>query len=158
MPIRELTRFFLLQTILFIKCTGCVWLQRFLYGCWMQVARSVHDAQVFASSSIHTKLTSSKLPSTFQTPVKGGVKKQIISLVIQHIHCFLSAWKSMMLAPATNKSFLTTCCVLPETISNVLFGDSRQDGPFSLQKWTSSLSSPNNYICMFCIAQLLWAT
>ena len=35
---------------------------------------SAHDAKVFANSSIHAKLRSNKLPSTFQTPVPGSVK------------------------------------------------------------------------------------
>ena len=35
---------------------------------------SVHDAKVFANSSIHAKLRGSKLPSTFQTPVEGSDK------------------------------------------------------------------------------------
>ena len=35
---------------------------------------SVHDAKVFANSSINAKLRNNKLPTTFQTPVPGGVK------------------------------------------------------------------------------------
>lgn len=35
---------------------------------------SVHDAKVFANSSIHAKLRSSKLSSKFQTPVEGSDK------------------------------------------------------------------------------------
>nr|XP_058964054.1 putative nuclease HARBI1 [Pocillopora verrucosa] len=35
---------------------------------------SVHDAKVFANSSISAKLRSNKLPCTFQTPIPGGVK------------------------------------------------------------------------------------
>ena len=35
---------------------------------------SVHDAKVFANSSINAKLRSNKLPCTFQTPIPGGVK------------------------------------------------------------------------------------
>ena len=35
---------------------------------------SVHDAKVFANSSINAKLRSCNLPSTYQTPIPGGVK------------------------------------------------------------------------------------
>lgn len=35
---------------------------------------SVHDAKVFANSSINAKLRNNKLPTAFQTPVPGGVK------------------------------------------------------------------------------------
>ena len=35
---------------------------------------SVHDAKVFGNSSINAKLRGNKLPTTFQTPVLGGVK------------------------------------------------------------------------------------
>ena len=35
---------------------------------------SVDDTKVFANSSIHAKLRSIKLPSSFQTPVEGDVK------------------------------------------------------------------------------------
>jgi hypothetical protein len=35
---------------------------------------SVHDAKVFANSSINCKLRRNILPSTFQCPVEGGEK------------------------------------------------------------------------------------
>ena len=60
-------------------------------------------------------------------------------------------------APATDKSFLTACCVLPETKSNVLLGDSRQDGPFSLKMDFKLEALPNTIYACF-VLHNYWET
>jgi len=86
---------------------------------------SVHDAKGFANSSIHAKLRSSKLPSTFQTPVEGSVKIPNY-LIGDPAYPLLSFCMKEYDARASNEQvILTTCCVPPETKSNVLLGDSR---------------------------------
>lgn len=140
MPVREIRRFFCYRQSLWLSVHAvCDYKDSFM-DVECRWPGGVRDGKFFANSSIHAKLRSNRLPSTFQTPVPGSVTKNLItSLVIQHIHCSLSAWKTMIHVPAMNKSFSTTCCVLPETRSNVLLGDLRQDGPYSLQKWTLNL-------------------
>ena len=75
MPNRELTGFLFLQTVLLNVQAVCDY-----KGYFMDVESmwpgSVHDAKVFANSSISRKLRQGILTSTFQCPLEGGVKIQ----------------------------------------------------------------------------------